>query len=96
MIFGDLDIAAARNILHNLGTDFLGSLCYQLLLILNVFGVEDDALQACVAATAEVFDGLGDVACRVEGHHFAGGYDEYLACVASADGHGKAAADYVA
>ena len=44
LIFGDLDIAAARNILHNLGTDFLGSLCYKLLLILNVFGVEDDAL----------------------------------------------------
>ena len=41
-----------------------------------------------------VFEGFGGVLC-VEGHHFAGGYDEYLARVASANGHGKAAADYV-
>ena len=82
--------------MHNLCADFLRRLCHQLLLVFDIFGVEDNALQTSITTTAKIFNCLGNIACCIQRHHLTRRNDEHLACIAAANRHRKAAADHVA
>ena len=95
IVFRLIDDNVTRNKSNQLSVQAFGKLLQQLLLVRCITAVADDTAKTHTATHSKAFNALGNIIGSVQAHQLAGRNNIYIGCVAFADWHSKATANYV-
>ena len=95
IVFRLIDDYITRNESNQLCVQAFGKLLQQLLLVRCIAAIADNAAQTYAAAHSKTLNTLSDVVGSIKAHQLAGRNNIYIGCVAFADWHSKAPANYV-
>ena len=95
IVFRLIDDNVTRNKSNQLSVQAFGEFLQQLLLVRCITAVADDTAQTHTAAHSKALNALGDIVGSIQAHQLAGRNNIYISCVALADWHSKATANYV-